>query len=112
MHSITVKAGTRLNYQNPSEMGGTPQQVAKRAAGDLSDACAVFARHVEATTRQVRSGFLSRELSQKPDLTPKQLAVLWENSQEARACLVLVRSAKAANTATKRVRELQGDRTT
>lgn len=107
MRTTTIKPGTRLSYEHPGELEGTPQQVAQRAAGDLAQAAAVFARHVEATARQVRSGFLSDELSRDPSMTPEQLSAAWSRSETARNCLALLRSAKAANTAVKAVQSGQ-----
>lgn len=107
MLTKTIPAGESFTYQHPGERDGGPQEVAHDAARDLERASVVFARHTEAAVRQIRSGHLSRELSQDPSLEPVELAERWERSDAAKACIVLMRAAKAANTAVKRVREYQ-----
>lgn len=102
-----IRAGESFTYEHPGERDGAPQEVANEAAKDLERAAAVFARHTEAAVRQVRSGYLSRELSRDPSLRPDELAKRWESSNSKRACIVLIRAAKAANTAVKKVREHQ-----
>lgn len=96
-----------LRLKHPAELEGEPQEVAAKAAGDLEEAAAVVARHVVATTRQARSGFLSHELSLEPKLTPEQLKVRWDESGTARACLALVRASRAMNTAVRELAVLQ-----
>lgn len=105
METRTIKAGESFTYEHPGERDGAPAEVARDSARDLERASAMFARHAAATVRQVRNGFMSRELSRDPDLTAEELAAVWTGSETERDCLILIRAAKAANTAVKRVRE-------
>lgn len=98
---------SELRYKHPGEIEGEPQEVARLSAADLEEASAIFARHVVATARQVRSGYLSEQLAKDPSLTPDQLNAAWESSVTELACVKLVRASKAANAAVRSIRELQ-----
>lgn len=105
MKSYTIKPGESFTYEHPRERDGAPAEVARDSARDLERAAVIFARHTEAAVRQVRNGFLSHELTRDPDLTPEELAARWDASDAARDCILLIRAARAANTAVKKVRE-------
>jgi hypothetical protein len=64
----------------------------------------MFSRQVVAACQQVRSGFLSAQLTRDPALTPSQLAAAWDASDEAMACVRLIRAAKGALTAAQQLR--------
>lgn len=94
-------------YRHPGSLDGTPTQVARRAASDLDEAAAVFARHVVAAVRQARNGFLTEQQLRDPELSPRELAERWEGSPEELACRALVRAAKLGNTGVKALRGAQ-----
>jgi hypothetical protein len=91
-------------FEHPADQDGTPTGVASEVADDLEEAGAIFGRHVYTVCQQVRSGFLSQQLDKSPGATPEQLAELWDRSDEALACVRMIRTAKAVAVAVKQLR--------
>lgn len=88
-----------LSYPHPAELDGDPEEVGAAATRQLAEASLVHARHVYATVQQVRSAYLSRMLREDPNLTPAELAGLWDSSRAAAVCGALVRAARVGKQA-------------
>ena len=101
MRTITYK-----DLQHPSEIDGEPQQVARKAAADLGEGSSMFGRQVVAVVQQIRSGYMSEQLHRDKSLTSEQLAELWDASDEAVACVRLMRAMRATQTCVGQLREL------
>lgn len=89
-----------LSYTHPADIDANPTDVGPLVIEDLTHVAELFAEHVEAGVRQIRSSWQSRRLDQDADLTAVELAAEWEASDEAKLATLLVRAARQARRAT------------
>jgi hypothetical protein len=104
-----LRAITYKDLQHPADLDGEPREVASQAIRDLGDGSSMFGRQVYAVVQQIRSGFMSEQLDRDKELTPERLGELWDASDEALACVRLMRAMKATGACVRELRELSSD---
>lgn len=92
-------------YRHPADLDGEPELTGGDAMTALAEAALVFAKHADAAVKQARSSFLSQQLADDPDATPKDLAAAWRDSSERRLVELLERSAETAQRASQGLRD-------
>jgi hypothetical protein len=86
----------QITLTHPGDVDAEPEDVAPIVAANLVEATEAYADFVRHTILQVRSSYLSRELSRNPATRPDELSALWESSHEAKLCIIVAKNARAA----------------
>jgi hypothetical protein len=84
-----------LEYVKPSEIDGTPAEVARDCRHGIAEIAAGLLAYVEEAYPQLRNAWQTEALNETPEMPPATLAAEWEAS-DAKAAIDRVQNLAAA----------------